>query len=357
MNKKKLPKTSGFTLAEVTVALGVSSILIIFVASLLTQALKALRGEELSADKLSSEYLADKQLYIDLSNSFPSFTNLVVPPDPIPNTDMSTLPNLTNFFAYDLDPNFILNSGPESVPIKKYGLDVKLSIDPANPSQTLSRDFFLITQDTQKNIKNHIFLSAKQAYAPNSSNFVSLNQNGTIDSVAPHFWEEGKFLMLSTTQTVNEVDSNGDIDYTTPARNMIYLGVITGNELLALGLPVYIRTQSPQPVVSVNLKPPQIAATPSTQVPANVNDYLTHLPLEAGLSGTISVDRISVIRYRIKKTLLNGRTTKVLLRGAYDTSLNDFRDTVVASDIEEVSFHRSSLNSPHIEYSIKRSPL
>lgn len=266
-----LKNAKGFTIVELLVALGVASVAMGLVASTQISIIKDQIRMRKMLDANIDETLAERILFNDFNGLDPSYNNLTMLDD-----------NGQSFF--DFYPDIPSNS-LQGATTRQVTLSLKAKTE-----------FYILTQD--RSAGNLLIYDPVMAYnvgeAPTdfnqaaALNFVSVNRNNWVSAQRPGFWITNRLLMLDTPARVRIV-TNGKTNLQIPPRSPIFVGTVSGANLLPLTGTI---------ANSINNKIPDTGA-----VIDSADTLLRNVPSVGGGQSIVRLRAVKIIKYYLEKSI------------------------------------------------------
>lgn len=310
---------SGFSLAEMIVALALVGILGVVISSFLVFAEKSRVEITNEVEDKVDNILAERMILRDLKSSEPSFNNVIIRDD-----------KGQRFFDY------ITDRAEQGVDLSARTLTLQAGV---------RNEFTFLTVNTR--LGGAIMYTPSMAYNVGNPpmdpyqeaelTFHSLNKGGEITKVNKKYWQPGVMLMLDSPALVRELTATGP-NYSRPARSPIFVGAVTGageTRLRALNLPNFLDMTHP-------LYPKEIVS--------NEDRFLRDVPPMGGAAPLVRLKAVMVVKYYLEKDQRNQYNLK---RAIYDGSQFGMGQ-LFAQDIQKVIFTRKSPYDAVIHFNIIR---
>lgn len=312
--------TRGFTLVEIMVGVGILGILGLTVGAFLLFAKKESNSFQNELLTETDVLIFERVLMRDLKASAPSFNNLVV-------RDLNGL----NFFDYITDVEETTSKNARVVELVPDKGEFIMIVDAADATSML--------------------YSPEKAYdvgsiAPGVSTaaplkFVSLNKDDIVHKTTSRvssIWVTKNILMLDSPALFRRSISGGTLDYSTPARSPVFLGVVTnvGPTVLKpiLGLNELITTHPLYPAEKV----------------ISEDYFLRNVPSVGGGNPIVRLKKVLIVKYFLKT---DADKSTSLIRSLYDGGKWD-SGTLLAKGVKKLTMRREKATDSIIDYSVVR---
>lgn len=310
---------SGFSLAEMVVAMALLGILGMVVSSFMVFAEKSKNEITNEIEDKVDNILAERMILRDLKSSEPSFNNVIIKDD-----------QGRRFFDY------VTDRAEQGIDLTARTLTLQAGV---------RNEFTFLTVNTR--LGGTIMYTPSMAYSIGNPpmdpyqeaelTFHSLNKGGEIAKVNPLYWQPGVLLMLDSPALVREMTPTGP-NYNRPARSPIFIGAVTSggeSRLRPLNLPNFLDQTHP-------LYPSELVT--------NEDKFLRDVPPMGGAAPLVRLKAVTIVKYYLEKDEMNKYNLK---RAVYDGSQFSMGQ-LFAQDIHKVIFTRKDPYDAVIYFNIVR---
>ncbi|MGE5085040.1 MAG: type II secretion system protein J [Bacillota bacterium] len=311
----------GFSLTELLVGIGMLAAVALCVASFFVMANKSTKTLEEDLSISTDVLLLERMLVHDFKASSSSFNNISMRDD-----------RGFNFFDYITDMQDQTDRGSRTVTLWPDKNEFIFIVD------ALEAASMLYAPEKAYNVGPQP--SASNAAAPLT--FVSLNKDDIVTKKTKDsgdLWQSGNTIMLDSPASFRRVTATG-LDYTTPARSPIYLGILRkgttdpGLKLQKIQIPVINYTNPLYP----------------NEVVTDEDYFLRNIPAVGGGNPLVRLKKVYVVKYYLKTR----RDKKVsVYRSVYDGEKFP-EGNLLATGVISLTFMRSSATSSIIDYKIEK---
>lgn len=173
-----------------------------------------------------------------------------------------------------------------------------------------------------------------QFQSVNREDYVNRMQNSFIQRSGVNFWRDGKVMMLDTPARIRPLNASGGVDLLIPPRSPVFVGRVSGNQLLKL------------PVPEINDFHPR---EPRPRIP-DAAMLLGRIPEIGGTAPVVRLSHVKIVRYSgVPARQGAGRID--LVRQVYEGAAFSQPQTV-ASNISRAEFARDSVLQPIVSFQI-----
>ncbi|HRO67356.1 MAG TPA: type II secretion system protein [Pseudobdellovibrionaceae bacterium] len=306
----------GFTLIESVIGIGLLAIVGLVTSAVMIQVGTSQSGLRRGIEENIDVSVAERVIVSDLRRIGPSYNHLQF-------LDARG----KNFF--DLDPEFIS---------KGEGREVVLG-----PGGTGSIDFI----QYDRTAGGSLVYDAAAAYAVGPApadvnkaatlSFVSLNNHNWVKNQRPDLWREGQMLFLDTPARLRPLTAARTIDFNTPPKSPMFLGVVAGQDLkLPTGLKQILRTNHPTSKRSI----------------LDADAFLRNLPSVGGGLPLVRLSGVKWVRYGVERDPERKDSSRIVRYSSSGDRLGD--PFVVATDVKSLRFFRKSVKDPLVYFQIER---
>lgn len=310
---------SGFSLAEMVVAIALIGILGMVISSFMVFAEKSKNEITNEIEDKVDNILAERMILRDLKSSEPSFNNVLIRDD-----------QGRRFFDY------ITDRAEQGVDLSARTLTLQAGV---------RNEFTFLTVNTR--LGGTIMYTPSMAYNVGNPpmdpyqeaelTFHSLNKGGEITKVNSKYWQPGVLLMLDSPALVREMTPTG-LNYNRPARSPIFVGAVTGvgeTRLRPLNLPNFLDLTHP-------LYP--------NETVTSEDKFLRDVPPMGGAAPLVRLKAVTIVKYYLEKDVTNKYNLK---RAVFDGSQFSMGQ-LFAQDIQKVIFTRKDPYDAVIYFNIVR---
>lgn len=316
----------GFTLPEILVVVGISSLITLFTTSILLDIFKLKAQIEVRLANQSDIDFTVSQVNRYITQVRPSFNNIVAELDD----------NGMEFFQYFPDLSMI--NEPD---IKKKSRILTLG-------GSSSRREFVFLVNAKEQIAP-IYYDPKSAYqdveAPDdfsvsgALNFTHFNAGDIVSSLNPQIWKDSQFILLRSPIPLRYIAGDGSVDLTEPPREYTFLGKVSGNDLLPESL-VGAHTSKPLEKLFYNTNSITKADF------ASVDEFLRKIPPIGGASPLLLVEAVHVMRFQLDPNA--DLVTYTLYIDRFVGGSFTGRQ-LIAPNVKEIQLTRESVSRPLIK--------
>lgn len=303
----------GFTLMEVLVAGGMLAILGLCVATFLVSATKSTKEIEEDLSISTDVLLLERNLVQDLKASSSSFNNIVTKDD-----------RGLNFFDYITDQQDLTDRGERLLTLVPDKNEFVFIVD---SMKTVS---MLYAPEKAYNVGPQPAASTQEA----SLTFVSLNKDKIVTkraSGSASLWEVGNILMLDSPASFRRATATG-LDYTTPARSPVYLGMVTKGDVLG-------RLSN---VSMINFRNPLYPNETIT----NEDYFLRNIPAVGGGNPLVRLKKVFIVKYYLKTE----KDKQISVYRSVHNGSGFPEGTLLAKGIKSLVMKRAAATSSIIDY-------
>lgn len=341
MQRKKI-KQLGFSLAELSLAIGLSGVVALATVSSIKMLSTQTNVQTESIQQIVEQLGSYKVLQKDIYDSTHSFNNVNL-------TDDKGKP----FFDHLANPY----CSPSQV--SKCGRTIQLKVPVGSDK---SRYFYLLVVNNRKGLRFEIRPEQSFPLDKNGnvirSGYVGLNNpkankysidltnNPHNPTTAYSPWAKDELIFLFTSSTYSPSDS-------IIPRPIIFLGQVSDNGGDLTSLSVAERESSSVSLIK-NLHPLTNNPIPTTR------HFMLNLTQKAGMPLLLYIEGVSLIRYSLerdsqKNTVINFFRTEAI---AKDGKLNfdNGRKILLLKNVKSVTFSRPTISSPVISYDVEMEP-
>ncbi|MEN9724477.1 MAG: hypothetical protein RJB38_2463 [Pseudomonadota bacterium] len=339
-NRNFSDSRAGLSLLELTLAAGIISVTLLASAMVSLNFYKSSQKMETLLNESSHAAIAERALYWDISNAEISYQLLTTATTSDPKSFFDYSPELT---CLPQDPSCLRTF---SITAEKPDTYFYLFIDDRKVSPPLPYHptmAYTIGEPTQ------LGGGAKLTYE-------GINQNDAVNQIAKKIdptlkdiWtlNSKRLFLLNTPLYLQPLNFKGFPDSSKFPRQHCFLGQVTSKDLTGI---------SDKSLTFVAPFSRITKAPLSGSWISSADLFFRTLPSAAGVSPTVFIRPVKLIRYEITRDTPNGKTAAgSLIRTVYDVSTNKFEleRLVLAKNIQNLSFNRS-VDSTAMKIAIQR---
>ncbi|MBX2993919.1 MAG: type II secretion system protein [Bdellovibrionaceae bacterium] len=311
----------GLTMIEVAIAMGISAVVLAVAMTSLFQLTKNQNDLSNKVAATVDALLGENSIFVDLRNIEPSFNNVTTLSD-------------EGLAFFDFYPDV-----PEAM-VKAKKRTITLSLSGTTEFVFLQTDLGagpMLVYDP--------VLAYDVGPPPNdprtaaSLSYSSLNKNGAVINQQPGLWSQGKTLLLDTPVRIRPT-VNGGIDLMTPPRSPIFVGRVSGNNLLS-DTAINERLNTTHPGTGVLIQSPDL--------------FLRTIPSMGGGSSYVRIRPVRIVRYYLEKQPDSKYPNAAILKktvyadGAYSAPF------VIMDQIKTIQFQRETVTQKVMTFSIEKA--
>jgi hypothetical protein len=168
-----------------------------------------------------------------------------------------------------------------------------------------------------------------------------LNYNGYLDSQISGLWQSGRLFLLSSMVSLYRINAvSGQIDLTQPAQPLIFLGSVSGSNLVQDTVNGNVRvTYPPDPKTANDI--------------TSVDQLLRKLPASGGRTALSQLRPVNVVRYTIESATIEGKASGNLFRSLWNPVSKSWDSKrLIGTNILAVTLQRNDVTSSLIQLEV-----